>query len=191
MRGLTGAATYWDTSNGDFCKKFGCKFWGIYLAEARYLCYIIFTGMIILISDPRRGCYMGLHAFIFFSFFLFFLFSFFSATILSGPYLWNRCLQRLQIECAAWSCGLIVHCCLPSNSLCYFFFIYFFYIFPPRFCPGHISGTVTRRDSKLSVLLGPSCGLILHCCLPSNSLYPISTLPEHLHSTSLSYAETT
>ena len=72
------------------------------------------------------------------------------ATILSGPYLWNRYLQRLQIECAAWSCGLILHCCLPSNSLRYFFF------FLPRFCPGHISGTVTRRDSKLNVLLGPA-----------------------------------
>ena len=178
-----------------------------------------------------------------------FFFIFFSATILSGPYLWNRYSQRLQIECAAWSCGLIVHCCLPSTLLCYFFFnvflffhqdfvwaislepllaetpnwvccfvlrsnfsllltlqfaslfyfifFYFFhhdfvraislepllaetpnsvcclvmwsnfallltiqfalfiFFFPPRFCPGHISGTVTRRDSKLSVLLGP------------------------------------
>ena len=52
--------------------------------------------------------------------FIFFLFSFY-ATILSGPYLWNRYSQRLQIECAAWSCGLIVYCCLPSNSLRYFF----------------------------------------------------------------------
>ena len=78
---------------------------------------------------------------------------FFSATILSGPYLWNRYSQRLQIECAAWSCGLIFHCCLPSNSLRYFLFIFFFL---PRFCPGHISGIVTRRDSKLSVLLGPA-----------------------------------
>ena len=133
-------------------------------------------------------------------FFLFFSFSFFSATILSGLYLWNRYSQRLQIDCAAWSCGLIVHCCLPSNSLRYFFFSFFFFakilsgpylwnrysqrlqiecaawsyclilhyslpfnllryyfsFFPPRFCPGHISGTVTRRDSKLSVLLGPA-----------------------------------
>ena len=144
--------------------------------------------------------------FSFFFFFLFFLFSFFSATILSGPYLWNRCSQRLQIECAAWSCGLVVHCCLPSNSLRYFFFLnfflffrqdfvraislepllaetpssvrclvlrsscallftiqfallfflFFFSFFPPRFCPGHIFGTITRRDSKLSVLLGPA-----------------------------------
>ena len=78
---------------------------------------------------------------------------FFSAPILSGPYLWNRYSQRLQIECAAWNCSLILHCSLPSNSLRYF--IYFFF-FPPRFCPGHISGTVTRRDSKLSVLLGPA-----------------------------------
>ena len=77
------------------------------------------------------------------------------ATILSGQYLWNRYSQSLQIECAAWSCGLIVHYCLPSNSLCYYFF-FFFCFFPPRFCPGHISRTVTRRDSKLSVLLGPA-----------------------------------
>ena len=58
----------------------------------------------------------------------FFLIFFFSAKILSGPYLWNRYLQRLQIECAAWSCSLMLHYCLPSNSLCYFFF------FPARFC---------------------------------------------------------
>ena len=110
-----------------------------------YKCPGRFTGVAIF-SDPRRGCYMGLSKFIFF---LFSFFSFFPATILSGPYLWNRYSQRLQIECAAWSCGLIFHCCLPSNSLRYFFFF-----FTPRFCPGHISGTVTRRDSKLSVLLG-------------------------------------
>ena len=54
----------------------------------------LFYSMLSLISDPRRGCYMGLNAFIFF----------------------------------------------------FFFF--------RHFCPGHISGTVTRRDSKLSVLLG-------------------------------------
>ena len=139
-------------------------------------------------------------------FFFIYLFFFFSAKILSGPYLWNRYSQRLQIECAAWSCGLVVHCFLPSNLLCFFFFFLlffrhdfvraislepllaetpnsvcclvlrsscallltiqfaslffflfiFFFFFPPRFCPGHISGTVTRRDSKLSVLLGPA-----------------------------------
>ena len=83
---------------------------------------------------------------------LFFYLFFFSAKILSWPYLWNRYSQRLQIECAAWSCSLILHCCLPSNSLRF----KFFFFFPPRFCPGHISGTVTRRDSKLSVLLGPA-----------------------------------
>ena len=174
---------------------------------------------------------------------LFFFSLFFSAKILSGPYLWNRYSQRLQIECAAWSCCLILHCCLPSNSLYIYFFFFrhnfvraislepllaetpnwvcclvlrsnfallltiqfallffilffrhnfvraislepllaetpnwvcclvlwsnfallltiqfalFFIFFPPRFSPGHISGTVTCRDSKLSVLLGPA-----------------------------------
>ena len=130
-------------------------------------------------------------------------FFFFFPQLLSGTYLWNRYSQRLQIECAAWSCCLILHYSLPSNSLRYlfffhfyrhdfvvaislepslvetpdwvcclvlrsnfallltiqfasWFFFYFFFFFPPRFCPGHISGTVTRRDSKLSVLLGPA-----------------------------------
>ena len=65
-------------------------------------------------------------------FLYFYIFLFFSATILSGPYLWNHYSQRLQIECAAWSCSLILHCCLPSNSLRYFFFFFF----PPRFFGG-------------------------------------------------------
>ena len=50
--------------------------------------------------------------------------------------------------------GAPVSLYLPSNSLSYFFLNFF--LFPPRFCPGHISGTVARRDSKLSVLLGPA-----------------------------------
>ena len=50
---------------------------------------------------------------------------FFSATILSGPYLWHHYSQTPQIECAAWSCGLILHCCLPSSSLSYFFLFFF------------------------------------------------------------------
>ena len=88
----------------------------------------------------------------------FFIFFFiFSAKILSRAYLWNRYSQRLRIECATWSCGLILHCCLPTNSLCYFIYFFFFSAtILPRFCPGHISGTVTRRYSKLSVLLGPA-----------------------------------
>ena len=84
---------------------------------------------------------------------LFFYFIFFFAKILSGSYLWNCYSQGLQIECDAWFCGLVLHYCLASNSLCYFFFFLFFL---PRFCPGHISRTITRRDSKLSVLLGPA-----------------------------------
>ena len=104
------------------------------------------------------SCYLILHYSLpsnSLGYFFFFFFFFFSAKILSGPYLWNRYSQRLQIECAAWSCSLILNYCLPSNSLRYFF-IYFFFFFSLRFCPGHISGTVTRRDSKLSVLLGPA-----------------------------------
>ena len=95
---------------------------------------------------------------------IFFLFSFFfPATILSRPYLWNRYSQRLQIECAAWSCGLIVHCCLPSNSLRYFSF----------FFAKILSGQYlwNRYSQRLQIECAAwSCGLILHSCLPSNSL---------------------
>ena len=166
-----------------------------------------------IISDPRRGCFMGSHEFIFFfsSFFfrrdlvraislepslvetpdsvcclvlqfnfallltiqfasLFYFIFFFSAKILSGPYLWNRYSQRLQIECAAWSCGLILHYCLPSNSLCYFFFFFFFL--------RHDFATIlsgpylwNRYSQRLQIECAAwSCGLILHYSLPSNSL---------------------
>ena len=72
-----------------------------------------------IISDPRRGCYIVLPMFIFFFFFFF-------PPLLSGPYPWNRYSQRLQIKCAAWSCCLILHYSLPSNSLRYLFFFLFF-----------------------------------------------------------------
>ena len=105
---------------------------------------------------------MGLSTFIFFS-----LFSFlFSATILSGPYLWNSYSQRLQIECAAWSCGLVVHCCLPSNSLRYFFFIFFF---SAKILSGPYLWNHYLQRLQIECAAW-SCGLILHCCLPSNSL---------------------
>ena len=92
---------------------------------------------------------------------------FFSATILSGPYLWNHYSQRLQIECATWFCGLILHYCLPSNSLRYFFFLSFF------FSAMILSGPYlwNRYSQRLQIECAAwSCGLILHCCLPSNSL---------------------
>ena len=85
------------------------------------------------------------------------------ATILSGPYLWNRYSQRLQIECAAWSCGLILHYCLPSNSLRYFYFFFATILSGPYLW--------NRYSQRLQIECAAwSCGLILHCCLPSNSL---------------------
>ena len=58
----------------------------------------------------------------------FFLFFFFSK-ILSGSYLWNRYSQRLQIECAAWFCGLVLHLLLTIQfaSLTKRFVFYFFF----------------------------------------------------------------
>ena len=94
------------------------------------------------------------------------MFFFFSAKILSGPYLWNRYLQRLQTECAAWSCGLILHYCLPSNSLC--FFVFFRHDFAPILSGPYLWN---RYSQRLQIECAAwSCGLIFHCCLPSNSL---------------------
>ena len=112
---------------------------------------------------------MGLSMFLFFLFsffsFFFIFFSFFSATILSSPYLWNRYSQRLQIECAAWSCGLVMHCCLPSNSLSYFLFLFFFAkILSGPYLWNHYSQRLQIQCAAWS------CGLILRYCLPSNSL---------------------
>ena len=93
---------------------------------------------------------MGLTEFIFSFFFLFrFFFLFFSATFVRAISL-EPLLAEIQIKCAAWSCCPILHYSLSSNSRRYFLFFSFFL---PRFCPGHISGTITCRDSKLSVLL--------------------------------------
>ena len=147
---------------------------------------------------------------------LFFFFFFFLAKILSGPYLWNRYSQRLQIECAAWFYGLILHCCLPSNSLRYFFFFlfsatilsgpYLWNRYSQRLqieCAAWFCGLICTiayhpirfvilfyffsRHEFATILSGPylwnrysqrlqiecavwSCGLIVHYCLPSNSL---------------------
>ena len=48
---------------------------------------------------------------------------------------------------------------------------FFFFFFLPRFCPGHISGTVTRRDSKLSVLLGMRSNFALLLTIQFASLF--------------------
>ena len=104
------------------------------------------------------------------SLFIFF-FLFFSAKILSGPYLWNRYSQRLQIECAAWSCGLILHYYLPSNSLRYFFF--FLIYFSRHDFATILSGPYlwNRYSQRLHIECAAwSCSLIVHNCLPSNSL---------------------
>ena len=113
------------------------------------------TGLVI--SDCRCS-------FFFFFFFFLFFFLFFSATILSGPYLWNRYSQRLQIECAAWSCGLVLHYCLPSNSFSFFFFLFFAKV---------LSGSYlwNRYSQRLQIEYAAwFYDLVLHYCLPSNSL---------------------
>ena len=98
----------------------------------------------------------------------FFFFSFFSATILSGPYLWNRYSQRLQIECASWSCGLVLHCCFPSNSLRYFFYLFLLF-FSAKILSGPYFWNCYSQRLQIECAAW-SGGLVVHCCLPSNSL---------------------
>ena len=106
----------------------------------------------------------------FFSFFFFFFFLslFFPPRFCPAHISGTVTRQRLQIECAAWSCGLVMHCCLPSNSLRYFF-IYFYFFFSAKILSGPYLWN--RYSQRLQIECAAwSCGLILHCCLPSNSL---------------------
>ena len=97
---------------------------------------------------------MGFHEFIFFSFFFFFLFfSFFFRRDLVRAI----SLEPSLVETPDLVCCLVLQsnfALLLTIQFASLFFIFFFFL--PRFCPAHISGTVTRRDSKLSVLLGPA-----------------------------------
>ena len=82
-----------------------------------------------------------------FFFFLFFRYDFVQAIS----------LEPLLAETPNWVCCLVLRsnfALLLTIQFALLFFI--FYFFPPWFCPGHISGTVTRRDSKLSELLDPA-----------------------------------
>ena len=93
-----------------------------------------------------------------------FFFSFFLPRFYPG-HISGTVTRRLQIECAAWSCGLILHCCLPSNSLCYFFFRHdFATILSGPYLWNHYSQRLQTECAAWS------CGLILHYCLPSNLL---------------------
>ena len=101
-------------------------------------------------------------SFFFLSFFFFLFFSFFPPQFCPA-HISGTVTRRLQIECAAWSCGLVVHCCLPSNSLRYFLF----------FSAKILSGPYlwNRYSQRLQIECAAwSCGLVVHCCLPSNSL---------------------
>ena len=90
---------------------------------------------------------MGLSMFIFFSFF-------------SATFVRPISLEPLLAETPNSVCCLVLRssfALLLTIQFALLFISFFsFSFFPPRFCPGHISGTVTRRDSKLSVLLGPA-----------------------------------
>ena len=129
-----------------------------------------------------------LHGFVdvhFFSFFFSFFFFLFFPLLLSRPYLWNRHSLRLQIEWAAWSCSLILHYCLPSNSLRYFFIYLFIYFFSANILSGPYLWN--RYSQRLQIECAAwSCGLILHCCLPSNSFHFFFFFFRHYFATILS-----
>ena len=85
---------------------------------------------------------------------------------MSEPYLWNRYLQRLQIECAAWSCGLILHCCLPSNSLRYWTKV-------RGIAPRSHTGRPRTCLVFIVFVFLPRCPLLLPCWAPLHGV-PVS-----------------
>ena len=92
---------------------------------------------------------MGLLAFIFFFLFFFFFFRHDFVRAIS--------LEQLLAETPNSVCCLVLRSNFAlSLTIQFASLLLLFFFFTPRFGPGHISGTVTRRDSKLSVLLGPA-----------------------------------
>ena len=98
---------------------------------------------------------MGFLEFIFFSFFFLFFFFFF--------FFCHDLVRAISLEPSLVETPDSVCCLVLQSSFALLltiqfalFFIFILFFFLPRFCAGHISGTVTRRDSKLSVLLGPA-----------------------------------
>ena len=76
----------------------------------------------------------------------------------TATFIWPISLEPLLAETPNSVCCLVLRssfALLFAIQFASLFFIFLFF-FLSRFCPGHISGTVTRRDSKLSVLLGPA-----------------------------------
>ena len=91
---------------------------------------------------------MGFLEFIFFSFFFLLFFRHDLVRAIS--------LEPSLVETPDSVCCLVLQSNFALLLTIQFASLFFFSFFLPRFCPGHISGTVTRRDSKLSVLLGPA-----------------------------------
>ena len=148
---------------------FGSAFWGsngriLVISDPRRGCYMGLSGMLYgIIGDAiwdYRGCYMGLSGMLYgiIRVHFFFLKIFFRAISL------EPLLAETPIQCAAWSCGLIVHCCLPFNFLRYYFFF-----FPRQDFVRAIFLEQLLAETPIQCAAW-SCGLILHCCLPFNSL---------------------
>ena len=102
-------------------------------------------------------------------FFFFFFFFLFFPPLLSGPYLWNRYSQRLQIECAAWCCCLISDphrgCFMGFPEFIFFSFFFFFPFFYFFF----------RHDLVQAISLEPSPVEALDsvCCLVLQSNFAL------------------
>ena len=105
-----------------------------------------------------------LYSFVDVHFFFFILFSFFFRHDFVRPI----SLEPLLAETPNSVCCLVLRSSCALLLTIQFASLFFYFFFSPRFCPGLISGTVTRR---LQIECDAwFCGLVLHYCLPSNSL---------------------
>ena len=87
---------------------------------------------------------------LFFYFFIFFLF-------FCQDFVRPISLEPLLAETPNLVCCLVLRSNFALLLTIQFALLFFFFgTILPQFCLGHISGTVTHRDSKLSVLLGPA-----------------------------------
>ena len=122
---------YFATARGPFSIGYHQNF-HLLLPKSIYIYCIILSNMLSLKQNKYQYTYLNTYIALYF---------------VRQNYLKTHTNQRKLISDPRRGCYIV--------SSMFIFFLFFSFFFR-HFCPGHISGTVTRRDSKLSVLLGPA-----------------------------------
>ena len=122
----------------------------------------------LLFSDPHRGCLWDCRrSFFFFFFFLFFFLFFFCHDFVRPIYLEPLLAETLNsVCCLVLGSSFAILLTIQFASL--FFYYYFFFFFAKILSGSYLWN---RYSQRLQIECAAwFCGLVLHYCLPSNSL---------------------